>query len=260
MDMQTKPELDYGNWVRKKQLTFLGGITLALAVLAVSVSIPIARLVLLILALLSFITFLVPLYAYVMCSQSGGKFQQKVYDQILQHTGSDFAGKALDIGAGNGVLAVLLALRHPRAQVTGVDYWGEDWEYSRSVCEKNAQAAGVADRLDFQKGDAAKLVFGDGEFGLVVSNLTFHEVKSAADKRRVLQEALRLVSAGGNFAFIDYFFEEKYYGETDEFKVFLSSLGLKQATLLPLREVIQMPKLLLHPKVFGRVGLLYGER
>jgi SAM-dependent methyltransferase len=205
MDMHTKLELDYGNWVRKKQLTFFGVITLALAVLGIFVSNPIARLLIFILALLSFISFLIPFYAYVMFSQRGGKYQQKHYGLILQHTGNDFKGKALDIGTGNGVLAVLLALHHPRAAVTGVDYWGEDWEYSRSVCEKNAQAAGVADRVNFQKGDAAKLAFSDGEFGLVVSNLTFHEVKSVPDKREVMGEALRLVKPGGRFAFIDYF-------------------------------------------------------
>jgi tRNA1(Val) A37 N6-methylase TrmN6 len=65
----------------------------------------------------------------------------------------------LDIGSGNGVLAVTLAQQHDEAEIVGIDYWGKDWEYSKGVCEDNASAARVASRVHFQKGDAAALEF-----------------------------------------------------------------------------------------------------
>src|SRR6185295_6596169 len=97
------------------------------------------------------ISFLFPLYAYVMFSQRGGRIQDQVYTLIIQHIGSPIAGRLLDIGSGNGVLAVKLAQQHDEADVVGIDYWGTDWEYSKEVCDKNAHIGGVAQRVHFQK-------------------------------------------------------------------------------------------------------------
>ncbi len=58
------------------------------------------------------------------------------------------------------------------------------------MCEKNAQAANVENRVNFQKGDVAALDFANDTFDGAISNLTFHEVKSVADKKLVLQAAL----------------------------------------------------------------------
>jgi ubiquinone/menaquinone biosynthesis C-methylase UbiE len=141
-----------------------------------------------------------------------------------------------------------------------MDYWGADWEYSKSVCEKNAQIVKVENRVHFQKGDAAKLDFADETFDGAISNLTFHEVKSVPDKRSVLQEALRVVKKGGGFAFIDYFFETKYYGEKSESEAFLKSLNLAEFKFKSLRELIVIPALLNHPKILGKVGIIYGRK
>jgi tRNA/tmRNA/rRNA uracil-C5-methylase (TrmA/RlmC/RlmD family) len=72
------------------------------------------------------ISFLFPLYAYVMFSQVGGKFQEKIYNLIIQNLGANGNSKILDIGSGNGVLAVKAAQQNAEAEVTGVDYWGSD--------------------------------------------------------------------------------------------------------------------------------------
>lgn len=206
------------------------------------------------------ISFLFPLYAYVMFSQKGGKLQEKFYNLIIQNLGKDVKGRILDIGSGNGVLAVKLALRHREVEVTGMDYWGKDWEYSKGVCEKNAQAAKVEDRVHFQKGDAAKLDFADDTFDGAISNLTFHEVKSAVDKKTVVQEALRVTKDGGVFAFIDYFYDEKYYDHKMEFENFLKGLNLAHFEYRPLQELMVIPTFLNHPKILGKVGIIYGRK
>jgi SAM-dependent methyltransferase len=152
-------QLDYGNWIRKKNLLILGLCTLGLGLL---IFIPLGSLYRLLVAALFVIllvSFLFPLYAYVMFSQKGGRLQEKFYNLLIQRLGEKVQGRILDVGSGNGVLAVKLAQQQGEVEVVGIDYWGTDWEYSKSVCEKNAQAAQVENRVHFQKGDAARLDF-----------------------------------------------------------------------------------------------------
>jgi SAM-dependent methyltransferase len=253
-------ELDYGNWIRKKNLLILGCCTLGFGALTFLPLNFFLHLTTLVLFIIFSISFLFPLYSYGMFSQRGGKFQEKVYNLIVQSLGEQVKGKILDIGSGNGVLAVKLAQQHDEATVTGIDYWGEDWEYSKSVCEKNARIGHVENRLRFQKGDAAALKFPNSAFDGAVSNLTFHEVKSITDKRMVLQEALRVVKPGGVFAFIDYFYDSKYYGKAADFEDYLSGLGLTQVAFKPLADQIAVPLLLKHPKILGKVGIIYGRK
>lgn len=253
-------QLNYGNWIRKKILFILGTFTLGAGILTLIPLGPIYHIVLAILFFIALVSFLFPLYAYVVFSQNGGRFQEKVYNLIIQSLGKDVNGRILDIGSGNGVLAVKLAQQHEKAEVTGMDYWGKDWEYSKNVCEKNAQAAKVESRVHFQKGDAAALDFDSETFDGATSNLTFHEVKSAANKRSVLQEALRVVKPGGVFAFVDYFYDAKYYGKNLEFEKYLKDMKLAQFEYKPLREMIGIPMLLNHPKILGKVGIIFGRK
>jgi ubiquinone/menaquinone biosynthesis C-methylase UbiE len=169
-------------------------------------------------------------------------------------------GRILDIGSGNGVLAVKLAQQNGEAEVIGTDYWGKDWEYSKSVCEKNAQMGKVENRVQFQKGDAAALEFANDTFDGAISNLTFHEVRSVADKRQVFREALRILKPDGRFAFVDYFYDAKYYGKSSEFEEYLKGLKLSQFEYRPLRDMMPIPAILRHPNILGKVGIIYGRK
>lgn len=253
-------QLDYGNWIRKKNLLILGLLTCGIGTLTLVSFGPIYQILMAILFVAMCISFMLPLYAYVVFSQKGGRLQEKIYNLILQRVQVKAQASVLDIGSGNGVLAIKLAQLQPNADVTGIDYWGQDWEYSKSVCEKNARVADVEGRVHFQKGDAAALPFPDGTFDAAISNLTFHEVKSVADKRAVLQEALRVVKPGGTFAFVDYFYDEQYYGRVPEFKKYLVGLKLTQFECKPIDYIIAIPALLRHPRALGRVGIIYGRK
>lgn len=253
-------QLDYGNWIRKKNLLILGLCTLVVGIL---LFIPLGsfyQLIMAILFVMVLVSFLFPLYAYVTFSQRGGRFQEKVYNRIIQSLGTNVKGRILDIGSGNGVLAVKLARQYGETEVVGTDYWGKDWEYSKGVCEKNARIARVEDRVHFQRGDAAALEFATDTFDGVTSNLTFHEVQSVKDKRAVLKEALRVVKPGGTFAFIDYFCDEKYYGRASDFERYLRSLNLSCVECQPLRNDMAIPTLLRHPKILGKAGIIWGRK
>ncbi len=95
-------------------------------------------------------------YARYKFSPRGGSIQPKIWERLLDQLGWDGKGQALDIGCGNGSLVVALAQRHPQARVTGIDYWGKTWDYSKTVCKRNAEIAGVADRTSFQKASYAR--------------------------------------------------------------------------------------------------------
>jgi SAM-dependent methyltransferase len=253
-------QLDYGNWIRRKILLILGLSSLGAGVLIIVPLDSFYRLIMAFLFLIIFICFLFPFYSYVMFSQKGGRFQEKVYNLIIQSLGITVTGRILDIGSGNGVLAVKLAQQHGEAEVIGMDYWGKDWEYSKSVCEKNAQIGKVGNRVRFQKGDAAALEFANDTFDGAISNLTFHEVQSVSDKRDVVREALRIVKPNGRFAFVDYFYDAKYYGKASEFEEYLKGLKLSQFEYKPLRDMMAIPMLLKHPKILGKVGIVYGRK
>ena len=253
-------QLVYGNWIRRKNLLILGLCTAGVGLLSFIPLGPLYRFLVTILFVIVLFSFLFPLYAYVMFSQKGGNLQEKLYNLIIEELGNDVKGRILDIGSGNGVLAVKLAQRFDEVEVVGIDYWGKDWEYSKSVCDKNAQTAKVENHVRFQKGDAARLDFAMNTFDGAVSNLTFHEVKSIADKKSVLHEALRVVKPGGNFVFVDYFYDQKYYGEKSGLEKFLKGLNLANFACQPLGDLIELPILLKHPKILGKVGIICGRK
>jgi SAM-dependent methyltransferase len=151
--------LNYGNWVRKRILFVLGIATLAVGALEVVPAGAVYHAIVTIAFVLLLVTFLFPLYAYFMFSERGGGFQAKLYGCIVQKLGQNLAGKYLDIGCGNGVLTISLAMHNPQAEVVGIDFWGPQWEYSKSNCEQNARLAKVADRVRFVRGDAGTLEF-----------------------------------------------------------------------------------------------------
>ncbi|MEZ4769686.1 MAG: class I SAM-dependent methyltransferase, partial [Caldilineales bacterium] len=199
---------DYGNWIRQRKLYTFLGIGLVIVLLAVVPVHPLIRIVL----LFSGVMFL-GLSAYLayisrQFSQQGGGYQRKLWNVVLDHLDWDGKGQALDIGTGNGPLAIALAKRYPEARVTGIDCWGSDWEYSQSACEQNAALAGVAERTEFKKASAASLPFDDNLFDAVVSHFVFHEVADVPDKRNVVKEALRVLRPGGSFSFQDLFLDK----------------------------------------------------
>jgi ubiquinone/menaquinone biosynthesis C-methylase UbiE len=169
-------------------------------------------------------------------------------------------GKALDIGCGNGALTNRLARKFPKAQVTGIDFWGKRWEYSKDACEGNAQAEGVDDRVVFQKASASKLPFADEYFDVAVSNLCFHEVADSKDKREVIREALRVVKKGGKFAFQDLFLLKQVYGDPDDLVATIKSLGISKVEFIDTRNAPFIPAALKLPFMVGRIGLIKGEK
>jgi SAM-dependent methyltransferase len=266
LDCGSGPE--YGNWVSTRFVVVPAIAAAVLVVLAVGLHVVGPHGVVLhwldgvALAAAVLVALVAAYFAYArhLLAVGNGAVQARVQGLVLDHLPWDGQGEALDIGCGNGPLTVALAGRFPQAVVTGVDFWGESWEYSQSVCETNAACEGVAERVSFVKAGAAALPFVDGGFAAVVSNLCFHEVRDARDKREVLREALRVLEPSGAFAFQDLFRSKGSYGEIDDLLAAVRSWGVGQVEFLDTGRAEFIPQALRLPFMVGAMGLLYGRK
>jgi SAM-dependent methyltransferase len=251
-------EPDYGNWIPMRLIYISGG--LVVLFLALSFVFPLS------LVGLALFILVFGYYAYARFEFSArrGNLQIRIQQLVLDRLDWEGQGKAIDIGCGNGPLTIKLAKKFPEAQVTGIDYWGKRWEYSKSACEKNAEVEGVSNRVSFQKASASALPFEDGYFDAAVSNLVFHEVSDTKDKREVIKEALRVVKKGGKFAFQDLFLRKRIYGEVGELLNEVRSWGVEYVEFVDTSQSDLIP-ILLRPKFMSgaialAIGLLYGRK
>lgn len=113
------------------------------------------------------------------------------YSQVAGEVVSSLkAGVILDLGTGPGYLPIEIVKRSSSIRVHGIDL-------SRkliNMARVNSLEAGLADRLHFEFGNAAKLPFDDGSYDMVISTGMLHQLK---DPVKVLGECYRVLKAGG---------------------------------------------------------------
>jgi len=250
----TGAKADYGNWVSRRLIYFPG--VLAVVFLALSIF----SYYFLIIALPFLIITAYFSYSYYEFSPAGGDIQARIREFVLDRLEWDGKGTVLDIGCGNGALAVKLAKRYPGAAVTGIDYWEGKWGYSQASCERNAAIEGVAGRVKFQKASAASLPFEDGAFDAAISNFVFHEVQHAHNKRDVIKEALRTVKKGGYFVFQDLFPVKQWYGDINSLLEEIRGWGVDDVRYVNTSNAEFIPAALKLPFMVGSIGIIYGRK
>ena len=113
-------------------------------------------------------------------------------DRIV--AGIDMDGKrVLDIGCGSGGNLLHLARTTSLAHGTGFDVEAPVIEVAR----ERAQEEGLADRVEFVRGDPGPLPFPDGSFDVVFSKDSFLHVP---DKEALAAELFRVLAPGGKVA------------------------------------------------------------
>jgi len=90
---------------------------------------------------------------------------------------------------------VLLAAagRLPNGRAVGVDLWRSGYQSGNATeaTQRNAEAAGVADRVELHTGDMTALPFSDGEFDVIVSSLAIHNIGKPDGRQDGRQPRLR---------------------------------------------------------------------
>lgn len=258
--MESKPR--YKTWIKLGRLwLFLALAGVSLAALGFSLVSPWFLLFVIPLGIFSYIALIVGVSAYRF-SPRGGDFQRRIHElvvSLLKQDGLE-CDKALDVGCGNASLTVKLARRCPRAKVYGIDYWGEDWDYSKQQCERNATLEGVGERVVFEKQSASALSFGDAEFDVVVSCLTFHEVNDVPDKLKAVREAVRVLRDGGQFVFLDLFADPQFFESPEKLRAALLESGADVESLKRLDEYMPLPFPLLNAKVLKYAMVVGGRK
>lgn len=257
---------NYGNWVPENMLAYC---FVAAAVLIIAAAVTWMKLgnavltgILGVLGVISLVYAVYMLACHELFAFGKGNMMAKVHENLVKNLDWNGEGKLLDIGCGAGALTIRCAKRFPNAELTGIDFWGKEWNYAKEQCETNAQIEGVSGRTAFQKGDAAHLDFPTESFDAVVSNFVFHEVKSAKDKRDVVREALRVVKKGGCFSFQDMFSQKALYGDMEAFAEELRKEGIAEVHFIgDLEDRLDfVPSYVKAPWMIKGMGILYGKK
>jgi arsenite methyltransferase len=138
-----------------------------------------------------------------------GKFE--VWAHLLTRIGLRGDERVLDLGCGRGAVLLTAAKLVPRGSAVGVDIWRSDQTgNSPDATLANADAEGVADRVELHTADMTDLAFPDDSFDLVVSNLAVHNLPDNHARQLAIVEAVRVLRPGGHVAIADLGFTRQY--------------------------------------------------
>jgi SAM-dependent methyltransferase len=138
-----------------------------------------------------------------------GKFE--VWARLL--TGLALRGdeRVLDLGCGRGAVLLAAAKLLPRGSAVGVDIWRPDQTGNCSEATlANAEAEGVADRIELHTRDMTDLQFPDASFDVVVSSLAIHNLPGNKARLAAIDEAVRVLRPGGRLVIADIGFTRLY--------------------------------------------------
>jgi arsenite methyltransferase len=138
-----------------------------------------------------------------------GKFE--VWARLLTEIGLRGDERVLDLGCGRGAVLLTAAKLVPRGSAVGIDIWRADQTgNSMQATLANAEAEGVADRVELHTRNMTDLRFPDESFDLVVSNLAIHNLPDNDARQAAIDEAVRVLRPGGHMVIADLGFTHRY--------------------------------------------------
>ena len=126
------------------------------------------------------------LYSWLTSSRMVRDYYESVAAQVLERVPT---GRVLDIGTGPGRLPMVIASKNKYIHVTGLDLSADMVKIASELAANKG-----ASNVDFKVGNAGELPFGDREFDLVISTLSFHHWREPGT---ALDEVYRVLREGG---------------------------------------------------------------
>jgi SAM-dependent methyltransferase len=132
-----------------------------------------------------------------------GKFL--VWAELLDGLGLKGDERILDMGCGRGAVLLLSAQHLTTGRAVGVDIWKSFDQSGNALAAtlRNAQAEGVAERVELHTADMRALPFADASFDLIVSSLAIHNIHGGAERDKAIDEAVRVLRPGGRLMIAD---------------------------------------------------------
>jgi len=138
------------------------------------------------------------------------------------------AGRILDAGCGFGATAVVLAQAFPQSEIVGIDLS----EPLLELANRAALAAGLGERVAFEKADVQQIPYNAGSFDAVVSVQMLHIVENPV---ALLDEMERVLVPDGVLFMAD--IRRSWVGLLD--KVFRTALTVEEAGALVRRSKLR---------------------
>lgn len=147
--------------------------------------------------------------ALILGSQVG---KPRLRDSLLDGLHLQGSEAVLDVGCGHGLLLIGAAKRLPHGKAVGIDLWSQvdQANNSRTATLANAQAEGVADRVEVRDGDMRELPFANNSFDAVIASQAVHNIEDPVGRRQAIREIVRVLKPGGKVALMDIFCIDEY--------------------------------------------------
>jgi SAM-dependent methyltransferase len=161
--------------------------------------------------LICFLAFSIAV-GYMVWSSKIGKYRER--EKILDLVFMEGNETILDVGCGRGLLLNSAARHLITGEAVGIDIWKKEDQSGNDpdVTRANAEAEGVADRIEILSSDMRNMPFRSNHFDIVVSNIAIHNLHSREDRKTALHEIIRVLKPGGRIAISDFSNMTEYYG------------------------------------------------
>lgn len=129
--------------------------------------------------------------------------------------------RVLDLGCGRGMVLLDVARHLPRGRAVGVDIWSSKDQSGNAMAAAlaNAEAEGVAARVELHTADMRRLPFANASFDAVVSNVAIHNIATREGRAQAIDEAWRVLRPGGVLLLAD-------INKTDDYVARLATHGV----------------------------------
>ena len=143
-------------------------------------------------------------------------FGQEYADKLSARGFRD--GRIIDVGCGFGAMNLVLAQQFTDAEIVGIDLS----DPLLQLAERSARAAGVDNRVRFEKGDVHQIPYDDASFDVAISTNMVHLVD---DPQQMLNAIERILTPNGHLFIADV--RRSWIGLLDS--TFRSALTLEEA-------------------------------